>query len=131
MRKVTNTNFCKVCMEELWISLLRRIRIIEGITETCKENATTGVLQKVLLLELLPLAQFRPSNVAMKERYAVTWKKDGKVLEGLEDYTEIYIDNESAPGKYSVEVRFSTEEVRVHQGELTDSREYEVSSPCT
>ncbi|KAH6911530.1 IgA peptidase M64-domain-containing protein [Coprinopsis sp. MPI-PUGE-AT-0042] len=131
MRKVTNTNFCKVCMEGLWLSLLRRIHIIEGITETCEENTATGDLEKVLALELLPLAQFRPFDVAMKERYAVTWKKDGKVLEGLEDQTEIYIDNKDAAGRYSVEVRFTTEEVRAHQGELTDSREYDVSSPCT
>ena len=118
-------------MEGLWLSLLRKIRIIENITETCQEDAITGLATHALELQLLPLAQFRPFDVSVKERYAVTWKKDGKILDEFQDMTKLPIDNEEGLGLYTARVEFMTEEVRVQKGELTDTREYTVSSRCT
>lgn len=67
MRDVLTPNFCKICIEELWLRLLRRISIIEGAESDCRTFS----------INLLPLAQFRINEtlVGMEERYDILWSR--------------------------------------------------------
>jgi len=132
MRIVTTPNFCKVCLEGLWLSLLKRIDLIDGLTESCVRNTGTQWF-KALNLDLIALAHLRetkgfgPSN----ETYSITWKKDGKVLDIFQDQTYISLRDTEAVGKYSIHVQFHTDEVRLdRKGYLTSVREYEITSSC-
>jgi len=132
MRIVTTPNYCKVCLEGLWLSLLKRIDLIDGLTESCIRNTGTQ-WSKALNLDLIALAHLRetdsfgPSN----EAYSITWKKDGKVLDIFQDQTYISLPDTEAVGKYSVHVQFHTDEVRLdREGYLTSEREYEITSSC-
>jgi len=132
MRIVTTPNFCKVCLEGLWLSLLKRIDLIDGLTESCVRNTGTQWF-KALNLDLIALAHLRetdsfgPSN----EAYSITWKKDGNVLDTFQDQTYISLPDTEAVGKYNIHVQFHTDEVRLdRKGYLTSVREYEVISSC-
>lgn len=141
MRVVTTPNFCKVCIEGLWLSLLKRIDLIDNLTASCQQGTDAGVPWfRSLNLDLIPLAHLRkapegeedsltesPNN----EVYSITWAKDGEVLERFQDQTQISLKDEEAVGKYTVHVEFSTDEVRVDKDDLlTSVREYEVTSLC-
>lgn len=67
MRDVVTPNFCKVCIEELWLRLLRRISIIENAKGDCRSFG----------IDLLPLAQFRTNEtmVGAEERYEIVWSR--------------------------------------------------------
>jgi len=72
MRDVVTPNFCKVCIEELWLRLLGRISIIENVESDCRSFG----------INLLPLAQFRTDEtlVGTEESYEIVWsrKREGK-----------------------------------------------------
>ncbi|KZT11793.1 uncharacterized protein LAESUDRAFT_733773 [Laetiporus sulphureus 93-53] len=130
MRLVTTPNFCKVCLEGLWLSLLRRVDLIDNLRAGCivDENAW---LKRILELDLVPLAQFREEAVGVEESYTVTWKKDGKVLEEFANQTSISMDDALALGTYTVDVQFSTAEVRMDKNGLLRSQlEYIVDDTC-
>ena len=67
MRDVVTPNFCKVCIEELWLRLLRRISIIENGESGCRSFS----------ISLLPLAQFRTNEtlVGTEESYEIVWSR--------------------------------------------------------
>ena len=132
MRIVTTPNFCKVCLEGLWLSLLKRIDLIDGLTESCVRNTGTQWF-KALNLDLIALAHLRETNSfgPSNEAYSITWKKDGNVLDIFQDQTYISLPDTEAGGKYSIHVQFHTDEVRLdRKGYLTSVREYEVTSSC-
>lgn len=70
MRDVLTPNFCKVCVEELWLRLLRRISIIENAASDCRYFG----------ISLLPLAQFRVEETAVGagEKYEIVWSRKRK-----------------------------------------------------
>jgi len=139
MRIVTTPNFCKVCLEGLWLSLLKRIDLIDGLTESCVRNTGTRWF-KSLNLDLIALAHLREtldetlddeSFGSPNEAYSITWKKDGKILDIFQDQTYISLLDTEAVGKYSIHVQFQTDEVRFDgEGLLTSVREYEISLRC-
>lgn len=130
MRAVTTPNFCKACLESLWLNLLKRMRLIEGLTGRCTDQG-----QVVLDLQLVPLAHLRihATHLAkeLEEAYTVIWKKDSRQLEEYTNMTSISLEMDDVVGTYIVEVSFSTDAVRVTDHEaMTDRSEYRVSSAC-
>ncbi|KIJ62676.1 hypothetical protein HYDPIDRAFT_30269 [Hydnomerulius pinastri MD-312] len=124
MRSVVKPNFCKVCLEGLWLSLLKRVDLIEDLRLSCSGQAFNT---KTVELDLVKLAQFREEPIKSRESYTVTWFKDGQVLESLTNLTRVELDD--APGSYRVEVAYSIDEVRSDpKGYLTASKAFDVSS---
>ena len=123
MRKVTTPNFCKVCLEGLWLALLKRVDLIDNIEERCNQDKT-----KFIDLRLVPLAHLRDDPLDVKENLTIRWSKDGQDLEEFTNETSIVVDG---VGKYSVDVEFKTEEVKVDvDGFLKARGELTVNDEC-
>lgn len=137
MRVVTSPDFCKACIEGLWLSLLRHVDLIDGVSQGClwrlaSDANRRGHWKRTLDVELVPLAQFRMSAISAVESYAITWTKDGKILEAFTNKTTIEVDDEVGPGTYTVNVKYSTDEVRSDtEGSLTSGGEFNVTRRCT
>ncbi|KAJ2919129.1 hypothetical protein MD484_g1282, partial [Candolleomyces efflorescens] len=134
MRSVIKPNFCNACMEGLWIELLKRVHLIEGITESCAESGK-GSPENILKLQLVPLASLRVdgSNLAeeQNENYTILWSKDGKPLPEDTNSTSLHIESAQSIGNYSVQVRFSTDAVRTTHSALIGTMEHQILSPCS
>ncbi|KAF8440786.1 IgA peptidase M64-domain-containing protein [Boletus edulis BED1] len=118
MRTVARPNFCNVCREGLWLSLLKRIDLIEGFRMTCL-NANS----RVVSVDLVKLAQFREHPVEIAESYAITWSRNGRILEEFTNLTEV--DLGAADATYRVDVTYAVEEVRLDpRGYLRASRTF-------
>ncbi|KAH6911531.1 IgA peptidase M64-domain-containing protein [Coprinopsis sp. MPI-PUGE-AT-0042] len=124
MRNMTHPNFCSVCKEGLWLSLLKRVSLIDSVAESCSTQGT-----KILEAKLLPLAQFRQTPLA-QELYTVTWKRNGQVLSNFANLTQIEITTQ-VTGNYTVDVQLHTDEVRLNDSNLKDTKSYVVSNACT
>ncbi|KAJ6584528.1 hypothetical protein B0H19DRAFT_1249484 [Mycena capillaripes] len=124
--QLTTPNFCKACLEGLWLNLLRDVTLIDALNESCPLQADGTV--STLNLRLVPLAQFRTAVVeGLDESYTITWSKDGAVLPGLTNKTQVDV----APGTYAVDVKYSTSEVRVDPNNvLSTHMDYTVSENC-
>jgi hypothetical protein len=122
MRSVTNTNFCSVCKEGLWLNLLKRTALIEQVSTSC-DSAMSRKSKKVQLhLDLLPLAQLRPQNEleelekhGIEENYDIRWFVDGKEEHGKRGDTTILAKR----GHWRVEVRFESSEIRKDKEDWT------------
>jgi len=127
MRVVTTPNFCKACLEGLWLQLLRNVSLIDGIDEFCIAHAEAR-MSTALSLRLVPLAQLRTAAVdKLHESYTVTWSKDGAVQDDLTNKTHVVVE----PGTYSVSVKYTTSEVRVDQdNRLSAHMDYTVTDNC-
>lgn len=137
MRIVTSPNFCKVCIEGLWLSLLRRVDLIDDVKEGCEwrskgdSSSVEGSWVKTLDVELVPLAQFRDDDLQANESYTVRWWKDQTLLKEFTNKTRIEIDDEEAVATYSIGVKFATDEVRVDKEKLLSSAiKYKVTGRC-
>ena len=138
MRMVTSPNFCKVCTETLWLHLLRGINFIDEISESCVQRDHSGSSltssssswSKVIDLHLVPLAQLRRTPVSHDESYSITWKKDGNFLPQFTNKTRIEMDDGNAMGRYTMQVKFATEEIRVESNKLVSGMEYTVRTKC-
>ena len=138
MRVVTSPNFCKVCTEKLWLYLLERVDLIDDIKESCVQHHSSSGLtlsppprsSKVIELQLLPLAHLRRTPVSPDESYTITWKKDGALLPQFANKTRIELDSESAIGKYTITVKFATEEIRLKSNALVSGVHYTVKTNC-
>ncbi|EIW81109.1 hypothetical protein CONPUDRAFT_124060 [Coniophora puteana RWD-64-598 SS2] len=115
MRMVTSPDFCSVCLEGLWLSLLARVDLIDSVSASCVPPSWGPDWTRSISLDLLPLAQFREDGQSGKDRgeaYAVTWRKGGVVLEVHANKTALAVPDSAAPGVYTAEVEFMTDEVR-------------------
>ncbi|KAF8627467.1 hypothetical protein AX17_006279 [Amanita inopinata Kibby_2008] len=137
MRAVTTPNFCKVCLEGLWLSLLRRVDLIDSIEEDCKwrsfDDGSHGTWVKTIEAKLVPLAHLRQgtSAVSAKESYSIVWYEDGRIQERFINKTVIEVDDSQIPRNYTILVKFSTDEIRLdREGLLERRREYEVTAKC-
>ena len=136
MRIVTSPNFCRVCTEKLWLNLLDRVDLIDDVNESCVQHhfgsgsALSSSWSKVIDLDLIPLAHLRKTPVSSGESYTITWAKDGSLLPQFNNKTRIEMDNESAVGKYTIKVRFASEEIRLISKELVSDVDYTVKSKC-
>ncbi|KAJ7234463.1 IgA peptidase M64-domain-containing protein [Mycena rebaudengoi] len=129
MRLVTTPNFCKVCLEGLWLSLLRKISLVDSIEEASVQ-LDAGKCTKSLDLRLAPLAHLRADPVAgLEESYTITWFRDGQRLEKWANKTHVELEEGTAT--YAVEVKYSTTEVRVDpESLLTAHAEHTVFLGC-
>jgi len=138
MRVVTSPNFCKVCLEGLWLSLLRRVDFIDDVVEDCEWRAdlegpsSSGTWVKVINLHLLPLAQFRSASqeYSPSESYTITWTRAGRVIQEFTNQTRLEIDNEHAVGSYTIKVKFASDEIRAESPLLVSDLKYNVIRKC-
>jgi len=139
MRVVTTPNFCKACIEGLWLSLLKRVNLIDNVTESCTRVTSSNDWVKSLTVDLVPLAHLRSSDslaweeheTINNEAYTIMWTKDGVAMEDFTNQTSINIVDDGSLGKYTVSVQFYTNEVRVDKdGLLKSSLEYDVTTRC-
>ncbi|EIN12687.1 hypothetical protein PUNSTDRAFT_118417 [Punctularia strigosozonata HHB-11173 SS5] len=137
MRQVTTPDFCSVCTEGLWLALARRVEFVDDITTSCTKYSNKW--KRTIELNLVPLAQFRVGEAGKKhavenaEKYEVKWTKDGKHVAEWDGLTKVEVgdDGGAAIGTYSVEVAFSTHEVRKDVEEfLKTTGEFAVSERC-
>ncbi|KAH7920291.1 hypothetical protein BV22DRAFT_1098340, partial [Leucogyrophana mollusca] len=134
MRNVAYPNFCKVCLEGLWMSLLKRVDLIDNDRESCawKPALIAGVAghwKRTVELELVPLAHLRKDPASTKESYTITWSKDGEVMQALANQTQIVVDD--VLGTYEANVELATDGVRVDRhGWLTAGRTFVFASRC-
>ncbi|CCM05737.1 uncharacterized protein FIBRA_07969 [Fibroporia radiculosa] len=136
MRIVTSPNFCSVCLEGLWLSLLRRIDLIDDIKRTCVMGGTTSGhasgWKSAIEVGLVPLAQFRGDTIDAQESYTIIWRKDGEILEAFTNKTRVEVDDDVSLGVYTVDVQFATSEVRVDKDRLLVSNgTYEITETCS
>jgi len=130
MRIVTTPNFCSACTEGLWMSLLKRVHLIDDIYTSCRQDVS-GEWKRTIGLELVPLAQFREDPVVPTESYTVVWSKGGEILDELTNKTNIVVDDEAGI-TYDVSVEFATEEVRVdREGYLKALGEFILLGKCS
>ncbi|KAJ6451612.1 IgA peptidase M64-domain-containing protein [Mycena sanguinolenta] len=118
MRQVTTPNFCKACIEGLWLALLQDVSLIDSFDVAACSSSLSSVTAMdtkpkltMLRLRLVPLAHLRtvlaPPEVT--ESYSITWSKDGEVLPNLANKTEVHV----GPGRYAVDVQYKTSEVQI------------------
>lgn len=124
MRSVVKPNFCNVCLEGLWLSLVKRIDLIEGLSLTC---SGPGSDVHVVQVDLVKLAQFREEPIESVESYAIEWTRDGRVLEALANFTRVEL-SDAEHGTYRVDVTYAVDEVRLDpRGYLHASRTFELA----
>ena len=132
MRLTTGPNFCKVCIEGLWYSLLSRVDPIDSLETDCRLDAETETWKRTLNVTLIPLGQFREELPDVRESYAIVWTQDGKELTRFANQTVVVVDDDEELGEFGVSVRFVTEEVRSDpSGLLETSASVVVSSTCS
>lgn len=138
MRKVTNTNFCGPCLEGLWLNLLSRVDLIDGldvqVTKTSPRFAGHFLLAS---LALVPFGELRFPPVEGEE-YEILWKRNGEVIRGATNSTVLSVSvtgnwdgevpgvtSEGGKEAYSVEVILHTPEVRKDiKGRLRATRSF-------
>ncbi|GJE91910.1 IgA peptidase M64-domain-containing protein [Phanerochaete sordida] len=131
MRLTPTPNFCKVCIEGLWMSLLRRVDLIDDVATACSTNAASGTVDFSADLLLVPLAGYRADVVASRESYTIMWTKDGETLHEYTNKTRLAVEGADADAVYAVNVTFTTDEVRVDKdGLLTSHRRIALSEIC-
>ncbi|ETW82139.1 hypothetical protein HETIRDRAFT_61336 [Heterobasidion irregulare TC 32-1] len=132
MRLTTGPNFCKVCIEGLWYSLLSRVDPIDSLETDCRLDAETETWKRTLNVTLIPLGQFREDPPDARESYTIVWTQDGKELTRFANQTVVVVDDDEGLGEFGVGVRFVTEEVRSDpSGLLETSASVVVSSTCS
>lgn len=115
MRVVTSPDFCKVCIEGLWLSVLKGLAFIDDV----KMNKTDQGEVEVDL-DLIPLAQFS-NGERPNEAYTIKWFDEKGVL--MEDKTnQTYAILDAATSSFSVEIKFWTEQVRLDKENILTKR---------
>ncbi|KAI0060358.1 hypothetical protein BV25DRAFT_1807356 [Artomyces pyxidatus] len=131
MRLTTTPNFCSVCTEGLWLSLLGRVDLIDDLQAQCSQDPSTGAWTRVLKAALIPLGQLRPTPSLASESFTIAWKKDGVMLEDFINKTVVTLEDAGAVGEYEVAVKLVTAEVRSDpDGLLTSRRKISITRRC-
>jgi hypothetical protein len=118
MRRVTSPNFCPPCIEGLWRSLLRRVSLIDGMSSGSHgPDAHSDQNHTYIELHLLPLAQFRETNIfsePLKESFSITYSRlgNGNVIHKFQNSTNFFINDDEVRIWFHVEIEFHTDEVR-------------------
>ncbi|KAI1276428.1 IgA peptidase M64-domain-containing protein [Xylaria sp. FL0933] len=123
MRSIYSPNYCNACLEGMWLALLTPLSFIDNVTQIALPDGSTQVS-----LDLLPLAQFREIPIPHAEAYTILWygADENVVLEQWTNQTSAVLE----PGvtEFGVEVRFSSEQIRVDEdGVLVQSERYVVA----
>ncbi|KZV70411.1 hypothetical protein PENSPDRAFT_651554 [Peniophora sp. CONT] len=122
MRITNEPEFCSVCIEGLWMSLLSRVDPIDSTNASCAFDETTGKWTRTLALELVDLTK--------SGSYALEWQKDGITVPAWADKSTVEMAGDEE-GSFEVFVRFLTEEIRLDPNGYTRSNAtVVVDSPC-
>ena len=132
MRQVVYPNFCPVCIEGLWLHLLKRVDLIDDISVTCPFAPNQPISVGVELLQLAHLRKPEEKHLGGKESYSILWKHDGVVVDSWTNSTIIEIRPNDVGGHWEVVVEFSTPEVRKdEQGYLLGQRNFNLMDVCS
>jgi len=132
MRQVVYPNFCPVCIEGLWLHLLKRVDLIDNISVSCPSTPNQGISIGVELLYLAHLRKPEEKHLGIKESYYMLWKHDGVVVDPWTNSTAVEIRPDLAGGHWEVVVEFSTPEVRKdEQGYLVGQRNFTLVDVCS
>lgn len=118
MRSIYSPNYCYACLEGMWLALLTPLSFIDNVTQTTLPDGSTQAS-----LDLLPLAQFREIPIPHQEAYTILWYgADRNVV--LEEWTN-QTTAQFAPRvrEFGVEVRFSSDQIRVDEDGILIQRE--------
>ncbi|KAJ3552757.1 hypothetical protein NM688_g3983 [Phlebia brevispora] len=119
MRIVTTPDFCNACMEGLWLSLLKRVDLIDDVVAGCAQNHWTKNWYRLLEVQWVPLAHWY-GNPNAPYGYTVEWFKNGEKLH-FPDLSRISLGDADAPGVYTVKVKYRTPQVLVDKEHLLSS----------
>ncbi|KAF9516512.1 hypothetical protein BS47DRAFT_1371740 [Hydnum rufescens UP504] len=109
MRLTTQSEFCKPCLEGLWLSLLTRIDLIDALRFRRIEHSSHLMAE----LELVPLGKLRRNQSMLEgETYEITWRKGGNVIPSASNSTSLDFSPSDGDGVYEVDVVLHTPEVR-------------------
>jgi len=132
MRQVVYPNFCPVCIEGLWLHLLKRVDLIDNVSVTCPSAPTGPISLNVALLSLAHLRKPEEKHLGNKESYAILWKHDGITVDPWTNATTVEVQLADAGGKWEVFVEFSTPEVhKDEQGYLLGQRDFILTDVCS
>lgn len=117
MRLVTSSDFCNVCLEGLWLSLLSRISLIEHLILNLERD------HQLFTMEIIPipLGQFRSEARSLDEAYNIEWTKDGVPLTQYSNLTRVAA-REDISGTWQVIIRLHTPQVRMDPDQLLQSQ---------
>ncbi|KAI1349978.1 IgA peptidase M64-domain-containing protein [Xylaria sp. FL0043] len=119
MRSIYSPNYCNACLEGMWLALLTPLSFIDNVTQTALPDGSTQVS-----LDLLPLAQFREIPIPHAEAYTILWyggANGNVVLEQWTNQTSAVLGPRVR--EFGVEVRFSSEQIRVDKDGVLVQRE--------
>ena len=128
MRRVVSPNFCPVCIEGLWIQLLKRVDLVDSISFTSQPSDMSAHKDQLrysgsmrsthVTLLLVGLGKYRahplqPSSFHDRdvplEEWSITWTKDGETIKNFANSTTLVAN---MTGSYEVTVQFFSEEIR-------------------
>lgn len=123
MRSIYSPNYCYVCLEGLWLALLKSVSFIDAVTQTARPDGSTEVS-----LDLLPLGEFREIPIPHREGYTILWygADEDAVLQEWTNSTSAVL----APDvkEFGVEVRFWSEQIRVDKsGALKQKKRFVIT----
>ena len=131
MRQVVYPNFCPVCIEGLWLHLLKRVDLIDNTSVACPSAPNESISLSVELLSLAHLREPEEKHLGNKESYSILWKHDGIIVDRLTNSTAVEIQPVDAGGRWEVFVEFSTPEVRKDErGYLLGQRNFTLIDVC-
>jgi hypothetical protein len=112
MRNMTHSEFCPVCKEGMWYQFLQRISLIDSVDVA---DSTNPDGTKTVTVRTLQLGQLRPpTNAIDGEKLEITWTQGGTVRDDLQNQFTV----DATAGSWSVQVEFSTPEVRSDPNKL-------------
>ena len=132
MRQVVYPNLCPVCIEGLWLHLLKRVDLIDDISVTCPSAPNQPISVGVELPSLAHLRKPEEKHLGTEESYAILWKHDGVVVDPWTNSTIVEIRPGDAGGHWEVVVEFYTLEVRKDKrGYLLGQRNFTLAGVCS
>ncbi|KAF1318895.1 hypothetical protein FI667_g13560, partial [Globisporangium splendens] len=115
MRNMLSTQFCSVCIENMWLKFFERIQLIDQVVVTNSTNVAVKVI---------PLGQLRSNQtLAGNETLTVTWLKGGVEQTKFRNLFEANLASATggATGQWTVRVKFQTPAVRLDPNNLLQS----------
>ncbi len=107
MRDMTHEFFCPVCQENNWSNFFDNVDLIDSATAVITGNKLNA---EVKTLKLAPFPSGSPSTST--GRLEIIWTADGRELTQFRDQTAISFDFKDKPQTMTVNVRFTSSEIR-------------------
>ncbi|KAJ3258554.1 hypothetical protein HK103_003514 [Boothiomyces macroporosus] len=122
MRDMSRDTFCDVCVEGLWVNLLRQLSLIDNVIQSCENSIKIQVAT-------LPLAHFRSSIKSFNESLSINWfDRDHQPLTQYKDQFTVEIPGEFYSDEWTVEVKFWSSQIRGSYKYLTSTKSFQICS---